>query len=284
MIDCRYGKVFRKIRQDKGASLATAATGIMSKQGLSAFENGKTMITLDKFFQLINQLNIDINEYIACIDARHLPKNTLNQLILAYHKENQHFLREMQAKFSQWYSTYHWDHDLHLMIVVKVLLRKLGQQVQITTTEISAIHDYLLQVDHWGIYELRIFECTLTLFDDCQIALLSSTALTASKAYDDIYCESHKEICQLLFSLIERLLQLNQVKTAAAYLKIVRNELGAEDIQPWFLYRYYEGIVTYRLGQTQAKKVSVNTARLLAYLGNRPLAKHYLTHLADCGV
>lgn len=284
MIDCKYGKVFHRIRQDKGASLATAAAGIMSKQGLSAFENGKSMITLDKFFKLINQLNIDINEYIACITEQHLPKNNLNRLVMAYRRQDQHFLRQMQVKFKQWYAVYHREHDLHLMIVIKVLLKELGQQVNITTAEINTIHDYLLRVDQWGIYELRIFECTLTLFDDFQITLLSRTALTAGKAYDAIYCEPRKEICQLLFSLIERLLKLNQVKTAAVYLKVVRSELQVEDIQSWFLYRYYAGIVTYRLGQTQAKKAAVNTARLLAYLGNRNLAKHYLTHLADCGV
>lgn len=143
MIDCKYGKVFHRIRQDKGASLATAAAGIMSKQGLSAFENGKSMITLDKFFKLINQLNIDINEYIACITEQHLPKNNLNRLVMAYRRQDQHFLRQMQVKFKQWYAVYHREHDLHLMIVIKVLLKELGQQVNITTAEINTIHPEL---------------------------------------------------------------------------------------------------------------------------------------------
>lgn len=59
----KIGKLFRELRQDKGLSLAQASDKILSPSQLSHFERGDGDITTDRFFALIQNIDISIAEF-----------------------------------------------------------------------------------------------------------------------------------------------------------------------------------------------------------------------------
>ena len=52
-----YGKVFREIREEKGISVRETAKGIVSNSFLSKYELGKSNISFENLFLLLDRIN-----------------------------------------------------------------------------------------------------------------------------------------------------------------------------------------------------------------------------------
>ncbi|WP_302803736.1 helix-turn-helix domain-containing protein [Schleiferilactobacillus harbinensis] len=70
-LDSRYGIVVREMRQDRNLTINYVASGIMSVSGLSRFERGEVMTTLENLVKLLNRMNINMTEYLYRVN-RHL--------------------------------------------------------------------------------------------------------------------------------------------------------------------------------------------------------------------
>ena len=53
------GRQFKLLRRERGLTLKMAAHGILSVSSLSKFENGTSQLAADRFFLLLDQLNLD---------------------------------------------------------------------------------------------------------------------------------------------------------------------------------------------------------------------------------
>lgn len=65
-----YSEVFRKLRQEKGLSLACFSEIGVSKQLLSKFENGETLLKLDKLEETVIFLGISMEAYLGLVHRK----------------------------------------------------------------------------------------------------------------------------------------------------------------------------------------------------------------------
>lgn len=73
MIYRKYRECFKKLRKQHGKALSSFEEIGISKGTLSNFENGKTMISLDKLNQALEMLNVTMATYCLIIMDNPIP-------------------------------------------------------------------------------------------------------------------------------------------------------------------------------------------------------------------
>lgn len=63
-----YGEAFRYFRKLNGYSLEHAAADSISKSQLSRFERGETEISISKFFEILSNINVSIENFCNYLD------------------------------------------------------------------------------------------------------------------------------------------------------------------------------------------------------------------------
>lgn len=61
-----FGEIFKKFRETRGLKLKDIAKSGISTSQLSRFENGETDLTITKFINILNEINVSWDEFILC--------------------------------------------------------------------------------------------------------------------------------------------------------------------------------------------------------------------------
>ncbi|KRM87662.1 helix-turn-helix domain-containing protein [Lacticaseibacillus thailandensis] len=65
MVETNFGYTYRELRQAKGYSLKSAASGEVSVQFLSQFERGESQISFERLDHLLRNIHVSLSEYVA---------------------------------------------------------------------------------------------------------------------------------------------------------------------------------------------------------------------------
>ena len=60
-----FGKIFKILRESKNFSLREASEGTISMAQLSRFERGLSSVSIDSFFQCLDNINVLLDEFQA---------------------------------------------------------------------------------------------------------------------------------------------------------------------------------------------------------------------------
>lgn len=58
-----FGKIFKILRESKNLSLREASEGAISMAQLSRFERGQSSVSIDSFFQCLDNINVLLDEF-----------------------------------------------------------------------------------------------------------------------------------------------------------------------------------------------------------------------------
>ncbi|HFU3977132.1 TPA: helix-turn-helix domain-containing protein, partial [Streptococcus suis] len=58
-----FGEIFKILRESKNLSLREASEGAISMAQLSRFERGQSSISIDSFFQCLDNINVLLDEF-----------------------------------------------------------------------------------------------------------------------------------------------------------------------------------------------------------------------------
>lgn len=189
-----FGETIQEIRKSKNMTLKEAAGDSLSVSQLSRFENGKSMIPVDLFYEVLDNLNTTSEEFAFI----HQPEqNTaiaqIFEKIERFNNSNQldklRDLRdEVQAMNPRVYS---WEQFLIYFIESILEAHELRDQDQENFERQSfkaqqPVLDYLMQVENWGEMELRLYALFGFILDIETTHFLMRTALKKSKQYLDI--------------------------------------------------------------------------------------------------
>ncbi|WP_208560244.1 Rgg/GadR/MutR family transcriptional regulator [Marinilactibacillus kalidii] len=175
-----YGQVFKTIRKSKGMTLKEAGGSILSVSQLSRFENGKSMIPVDLFFDLLNQINTTSEEFL------YLKGSAAETAIRQYffrieyavnHQKDDEMNRLKEEIIATRPAPYSWQQFILYFIESLEAVNEDKQQSN------QLILDYLMQVEDWGEMELRLYAMFGFNLDVKTTHLLMRTALKRSKLY-----------------------------------------------------------------------------------------------------
>lgn len=153
------GKVFQKLRMEKGYTLEQISRGIVNYKSLSNFENEKQDIKFSIMVDLLNRLNVTWQEfYYLYTDEMQVEQGKIYGKIQEILFSKNIYEINSLLKLEKDYQSIDLNvrHEHNIIILEELLHRILKEESDVANRKM--ICHYLMSVDYWGFYEV----CLLT--------------------------------------------------------------------------------------------------------------------------
>lgn len=177
-MDKNYGLVFQKLRAERGYSIKEIADTVVSNSTISRFENGFSNISIDKFFHLLNNINVSPNEFMIYFNdhtnnpdffsSLQYPKKYINS-----HNDNE--LKKLLDGLEDSVLEFPDNKSLKLQTIsFRIALHRMNSKYELFSKDVNFVKQHLLSVPVWGIFELQLYSRSLFAFDDDSLFSLSN--------------------------------------------------------------------------------------------------------------
>ncbi|MBC2170514.1 helix-turn-helix domain-containing protein [Listeria booriae] len=176
-----FGETIKKIRKDKNFTQKELSEGILTRSHLSQIETNNYYPSYDKFFLLLNRLNIVFEEFLFVQnDQQMLFSQQIRSKISEAANLNDTKQLENLATIAQ---DLHAETDnimyYHYMLICKALIsysinHKVNDEM---ITYVTPIKEYLFGMDNWYLYELKLFNNIIYALTIDEALLFSRTSL-----------------------------------------------------------------------------------------------------------
>ncbi|RQW66122.1 Rgg/GadR/MutR family transcriptional regulator [Listeria sp. SHR_NRA_18] len=156
-----FGETIRKIRKDKNFTQKELSEGILTRSHLSQIETNNYYPSYDKFFLLLNRLNVIFEEFLFVQNDQ---KMLFNQQIRSEISEAANLndtekLKNLAVTANDLYDKTDNITYYHYMLICKALISyNISHTVNDEMIEfVTPIKEYLFGMDNWYLYELKLF-------------------------------------------------------------------------------------------------------------------------------
>lgn len=255
------GNLFKKIRLSKKLSLKDVAGDYLSVSFLSKFERGESEISLSRFFSLLENLDVSIEEFYGLVSKEN-PTNTeelLEHVSKAFYQNNILALRKYLSTEIDKYNETNKKTFLYNSIMIESFLVSLTGN-KIDEKKIRQISDYLFDIDQWGKRELIIFGNSMAAIPTETLNILTKEVVYKTTLFGNN--DSNKRIrISILVNAISEFLDRNDLEHSKIYLDL----LSEMDIPEIFLYEKLEynivkGTYWIKIGKVEIGKKKIEMA------------------------
>lgn len=253
------GKLFKKLRKERGLSLQDVTTPRLSKSFISKFERGESQISLERFKELVGQLNITLEEFfyyearesqtLATIklknqdyyfSASYLPffKKLTNVMELKNNQEKitgyENFLKSLPPETS-WGK--HYERLGELLLEIETFNQEnanlpkeerknfdLEDFAEGFRKKSRPLVSYLFSVENWGIYELTLFRWSFFLMPIETSHSLLKTALDRTEELEFLAGMAQLQM-DLIFGLFTAFANFGRLDWAQEALNLAQERL-----------------------------------------------------------
>ena len=274
------GKVFHDFRTNRNITLKQVADETVSASQISRFERGETDISLTKFLKMLENMHVEMNEFMDTMRGYDKTETIrfMSQLVpLEYKRDTagfQRLLQEQKEKYEKNPSVYQY----HLnMILAQSFICKCDETVPFPKEYLDEVTDYLFSVDEWKIYELILIG-NLYLFMDIPLLhkmgqeILRNHAVTGANT---------GLILITLLNIWEACLHRNELKTADYYKDSIPPLLSDETLlYERSLYLFLLGLHHSKSGDKELGQEEMERAiQIFEWLGCPNLERNYKNDL-----
>ncbi|MBO0467144.1 helix-turn-helix domain-containing protein [Enterococcus plantarum] len=167
-----YGTLLKKIRQEKGLSQKDIYEGIMTRQTYYLIEANSNMPSFDKFLIILEKLFISVDEFLCLLDPEAFPteNHLYYQLSQAVFKQDMKRISLLVEDSQQLYTSTNNKKYLHLNLVAQAMTYLNSEPTNPDTLAclnelMLPIKQYLIGIDKWYLYELRLLNNSLYCFE-----------------------------------------------------------------------------------------------------------------------
>lgn len=246
------GQVFHDFRKNRNTSLKQIADEQVSASLLSRFERGEADISLTKFLHALDNMRVEVNEFIDVASGNIKTDNIalMSQLVPLEYKRDvagfQRLLAEQQRKFEKNPSVYQY----HLnTILLHGFLCKCNDSFSFPKEFMDEVSDYLFCVEEWSYYELILIG-NLYLFMDIDLLHRMGQEIIG-RCYGKRASKSLIRI--VLLNIFETCVQRNELTVAAYYRDILPPLLENETLlYERNIYHFLAGLLHFKSGERTA--------------------------------
>ncbi|MEQ6996742.1 Rgg/GadR/MutR family transcriptional regulator [Enterococcus casseliflavus] len=265
-----YGETIRQIRLKKGFTQKEVYGTIISKSYAIEFEKGKHQIAANLLLQILENLSMDIDEFLYIANGYRLDEqNSYNHRYTQY--SNKHDINQLQILLQELQQT---SSQLNKVRIAEVrsrirMLQCLAEhgvyrKRAVLECDRQTIISYLVDVESWTLQEIQLFGNTIDLLDNDHNFLFFKKVSKMLEYYIDM--EKGREIyCALLINLIEYTLKHQQYD--ATEVLVVQLKLLATGYKEFFhqtVCKFFQGVLLLRTGDKKAGKTI--TTKMLAIM------------------
>lgn len=258
------GVIFKSFRVGKNLSLAFVTKGIMSPAQLSKFERGSNDITTEKFFMILDRINITPEEFFLAKNNYSLSglEKDLTKIRRYYGENNASKLKVLLAHELDKYHRSKLIYSKLNAICIKGYLNEVVplEGFSPTSQEKKLICDYLLSVDDWSYYEIL-------LFSNCMKSINLYTSISLAKEmtkrvtfYQDLL--KHKRaIIQALINMLIICTEQSLFKESQYFKNVFSSLLKDESLlYERNVFLFAKGLLYFKLGENDHGISLMNTS------------------------
>lgn len=246
-----YGLALKKIRKSKGMTLKEACQGTVSLSQLSRFEKGKSSLRVDDFHEILKQLNTTPAEFHFLQEDPEEKKwyKMALEIDQLTNNEDMKQLENIKQTLKIDAALYNWEYFLVIFIDNLMALRKNE------TPQPELILEYLIQVEDWGEFELRIFIMFSFAFDVETTHHLMHTAIKKSQIYLSLPQDMNL-LSNLLNNTFSTFLYYDELVYAEETLRLFEENYAEKTtlIRPHLEWMFNKGLLAFRKGDNEKGK------------------------------
>ncbi|KPN96720.1 helix-turn-helix domain-containing protein [Lysinibacillus sp. ZYM-1] len=261
------GKVIRDIRISKNIPSNKVYKNILSRPAIAKFEKGLSDTTVEKFFEIINVLNITLEEFEV------IYKNDGNKDLLytrkyieAYYNKDLAALKQITIDAKKDYLITGNEKFRHYQALVSLLIDDLNGTTEYRE-DLDVIQNYLMNCNNWGYYEVTLFTNTLSFYSNELIDLVYSRAKNTLLMLKNIK-RYRNEVALMLFNILEIKIVSKKISRAKFYLTEL-NKIKLDVVDNMYIQamiKYFTAILDLIGGKCQEEAV-LNITEMFAFLG-----------------
>lgn len=273
------GQVFKNLRTNRHISLKQISNERVSAAQISRFERGESDISLEKFLIALNNMHIEVSEFMDAVNNYQRTEQIrfMSALIPLEYERNVAGFQKMQAEEVKKFTEHPDIYRYHLnAILLQSFICKCDVSVVFPKEYIDEVTDYLFTTEEWNMYELILIG-NLYLFIDIPLLHRMGQEILKRKDY---YWEisSHKNLVTItLLNIWETCLHRDALETAAFYKEKIEPLLDSEtDLYGRTIYLFLSGLLQYKQGSRQAGIEDMKKAiQIFEWTGSENLANNY---------
>lgn len=278
------GQVFKSFRKNRNIPLKQLASPEVSLSQLSRFERGESDISLSKFLVALDNMHVEVKEFIDHANDYHHTEqiNFMSELIdLEYKRDVQEFqamLDKEKAKYSQHPEVYRYYLNT---ILLQGFICKCDDKIPFPQNYVNDLSDYLFTTERWDIYELILIGNLYLYIDIPLLDQMGREIIKRRHFYEEIATHKHL-VTMTLLNIWETCLHRKALQVAPFYqteaAKLIENETKLYEKT---IYLFLSGLQTYLEGSIIDGIESMRQAiQIFDWLGCDNLAKNYQHDLA----
>lgn len=257
-----YGKTINKIRKSKNMTLKEVAGESLSISQLSRFENEKSVIPVDLFYNVLKNLNTTTEEFNYINDQKEYKK--IRELFDRIEKySNGERLEDLKALKVEIKNSrpgiYSWEQFLIYFIDGILAIYEEREQ-----TAKQPVLEYLMQVEDWGEMELRLYAMFGFILDIETTYFLMNTALKRSKQYLSVPA-SAKLLHVILTNNFSTFLAYDYIEYAEETIDLFETKYSEniETLIPHIDFMFNKGLLAFKKKEPEKAKKYCERAILL---------------------
>lgn len=175
-MDKVYGEIFKNLRLNKGFSIKEIACEFVSSATISKFENGLSNISIDKFFILLQNINMSPQEFFTYLEEVVGTSHSISMLNLplAFDHKNYIAIEHLLFEFSKASEKFPDNFALKLQVIsIKSLIHQINKNYDVDPKDIKLIKQYLLSTKTWNEFELQLYSRSTSLFNPENLRILT---------------------------------------------------------------------------------------------------------------
>lgn len=243
-----YGEAIKNIRKSKGMTLKEACKETISLSQLSRFEKGKSSMRVDDFHQVLKHLNTTPAEFHFLQGDPEEKRwyELVVEIDRFTNSENMEQLQNIRHSLEKDASLYNWEYFLIIFIENMMALRKNE------SPKPDLVLNYLMQVEDWGEFELRVFIMFSFAFDVETTHYLMHTALKKSKTYLSLPQDMNL-LSNLLNNTFSTFLYYDHLAYAEETLHLFENNYAETTtlIRPHLEWMFNKGLLAFKNGDNE---------------------------------
>lgn len=218
----KYGKVFKMIRESKNMSLKEVAGDFVTPAQLSRFENGKSNLSVDTFFNCLENMDVLQGEFSTFYHSYYQNEDLRISVEWdrALETHNVAFFQKKIEEYKNRVSQYNRKSDRVLISVFHVMISKCDSSYLIPELEKQVITDYLMSIDEWCSYELWIFGNCSRVFNTKTLDILGNEVIHRTQFFKGIP-ENKRRIYKILLNATGTLLDRKEERIAAKFIRFI---------------------------------------------------------------
>ncbi|MBC1499693.1 helix-turn-helix domain-containing protein [Listeria weihenstephanensis] len=176
-----FGETIKKIRKDKNFTQKELSEGILTRSHLSQIETNNYYPSYDKFFLLLNRLNIVFEEFLFVQNDQKMLFNQhiRSQIGEAANMDDTEKLKDLAITAKDLYEKTENITYYHYMLICNALISySISHVVNDDMIQfVTPIKEYLFGMDNWYLYELKLFNNIIYALTVDEALLFSRTSL-----------------------------------------------------------------------------------------------------------